>query len=65
MNLLAKVSRLAISPLPGPTAWYAIPLRLIVGFGFLQHGYAKLARASVEIVAGPGGRYECAGAHYD
>jgi putative oxidoreductase len=24
--------------------WYAIPLRLIVGGGFLQHGYAKLAR---------------------
>ena len=23
---------------------YAIPLRLIVGFGFMQHGYAKLAR---------------------
>ena len=25
-------------------AWYAIPLRLIVGFGFMEHGYAKLAR---------------------
>lgn len=25
-------------------AWYAIPLRLIVGYGFMQHGYAKLAR---------------------
>jgi putative oxidoreductase len=25
-------------------AWYAIPLRLLVGFGFMQHGYAKLAR---------------------
>jgi putative oxidoreductase len=24
--------------------WYAIPLRLIVGFGFMEHGYAKLAR---------------------
>lgn len=23
--------------------WYAMPLRLIVGFGFMQHGYAKLA----------------------
>src|SRR6516225_8961263 len=44
MNLLQRASRLAISPLPVPTAWYAIPLRLIVGFGFLQHGYAKLAR---------------------
>lgn len=25
-------------------SWYAIPLRLIVGIGFLEHGYAKLAR---------------------
>src|SRR5262245_43845786 len=24
--------------------WYAIPLRLIVGYGFIEHGYAKLAR---------------------
>jgi len=30
--------------LPLRAEWYAIPLRLIVGFGFLQHGYAKLAR---------------------
>jgi putative oxidoreductase len=27
-----------------PSSWYAIPLRLIVGFGFMEHGYAKLAR---------------------
>src|ERR1700744_2460389 len=27
-----------------PAAWYATPLRLIVGFGFMEHGYAKLAR---------------------
>jgi putative oxidoreductase len=25
-------------------SWYAIPLRLIVGFGFMDHGYAKIAR---------------------
>src|SRR5215469_9229943 len=25
-------------------SWYAIPLRLIVGFGFMEHGYAKVAR---------------------
>jgi len=25
-------------------AWYAIPLRLMVGYGFMEHGYAKLAR---------------------
>jgi putative oxidoreductase len=23
---------------------YAIPLRLVVGYGFIEHGYAKLAR---------------------
>jgi len=40
MNLL----RLSTSPLPVPPSWYAVPLRLIVGFGFIQHGYAKLAR---------------------
>ena len=26
------------------SSWYALPLRLVVGFGFLQHGYAKLSR---------------------
>jgi putative oxidoreductase len=39
--------------LPGPCvslagslrrAWWALPLRLIVGYGFMEHGYAKLAR---------------------
>ena len=24
--------------------WYAVPLRLVVGYGFIAHGYAKLAR---------------------
>ena len=24
-------------------SWWAIPLRLIVGYGFMEHGYAKLA----------------------
>ncbi|HEX5460629.1 MAG TPA: DoxX family protein [Steroidobacteraceae bacterium] len=25
-------------------AWWALPLRLIVGYGFMEHGFAKLAR---------------------
>ena len=40
MNFL----RLSISPLPIPADWYALPLRLIIGFGFVQHGFAKLER---------------------
>jgi len=40
-SLIARCFR----PLPSlRQAWYAIPLRLIVGYGFMQHGYAKLAR---------------------
>jgi putative oxidoreductase len=50
MNLLHRISRLAISPLPVPAAWYAIPLRLIIGFGFMQHGYAKLARGPDDFI---------------
>lgn len=32
-------------------SWYAIPLRLIVGYGFMQHGYAKLARGPESFAA--------------
>lgn len=41
MSLLQKY---AVSPLPLPQSWYALPLRLILGYGFFAHGYAKLAR---------------------
>jgi putative oxidoreductase len=44
MNLL----RFSTSPLPVPASWYAIPLRLIVGFGFI--GYAKLARGPGDFI---------------
>jgi putative oxidoreductase len=50
MNLLVRANKLVISPLPVPTAWYAIPLRLIVGLGFMQHGYAKLARGPEDFI---------------
>lgn len=34
-----------IRPVPSlASCWYAIPLRLIIGGGFIHHGYAKLAR---------------------
>jgi len=40
-RLIAQLSRLTPDI---PPHWYAIPLRLIVGYGFMEHGYAKLAR---------------------
>ncbi|KLD63950.1 DoxX family protein [Dyella japonica DSM 16301] len=40
-----------MSPLPIPAQWYALPLRLIVGFGFVEHGYAKLARGPEGFIA--------------
>jgi putative oxidoreductase len=30
--------------------WAAIPLRLIVGYGFMAHGYAKMARGPEQFV---------------
>src|ERR1700722_2355351 len=40
-TLIARCIRLMPSLAP---CWYAIPLRLIVGYGFMEHGFAKLAR---------------------
>jgi putative oxidoreductase len=44
MKLSSLFSKICIAPLPIPSEWYAIPLRLAVGLGFFEHGYAKLAR---------------------
>lgn len=30
--------------------WAALPLRLIVGYGFIEHGYAKLARGPGDFI---------------
>ena len=39
-------------PVPAQWAnWYAIPLRIVVGLGFMQHGYAKLARGADSFTA--------------
>src|SRR5215471_4855437 len=37
-------SRLASLARPSVAVWAAIPLRLIVGYGFIEHGFAKLSR---------------------
>jgi putative oxidoreductase len=39
-TLIARAIRLV----PTPADWWAVPIRLIVGYGFMAHGYAKLAR---------------------
>jgi putative oxidoreductase len=51
MDFKALLQTFAVAPLPVPASWYAIPLRLIVGFGFVEHGYAKLARGADGFVA--------------
>src|SRR6267154_3574243 len=35
---------LAFLARPSIARWAPIPLRLIVGYGFMEHGYAKLSR---------------------
>jgi putative oxidoreductase len=37
--------------MPVPAGWHAIPLRLIVGYGFFEHGWAKLARGPDDFAA--------------
>src|SRR5258708_12401865 len=37
-------SGLAFFARPSVARWAAIPLRLIVGYGFMEHGFAKLSR---------------------
>jgi putative oxidoreductase len=51
MKQISLLGRLYTSPLPVPPSWYAVPLRLIVGLGFIEHGYAKLARGADGFIA--------------
>jgi putative oxidoreductase len=51
MRLASTFLRLAFAPLPAPPGLFALPLRLIVGYGFLEHGYAKLARGPDDFIA--------------
>jgi putative oxidoreductase len=47
-NLIALYARLVRLRWPD---CYALPLRLMVGYGFMEHGYAKLARGPDSFVA--------------
>jgi putative oxidoreductase len=42
---------LAFLARPSVARWAAIPLRLIVGYGFMEHGFAKLSRGSEAFAA--------------
>ena len=42
MSIIAQ--RLGISGFGLAAKWTALPLRLIIGFGFMEHGFAKLGR---------------------
>jgi len=41
----------SLAPLRAPSAWWALPLRLIAGYGFMEHGWAKLARGPESFTA--------------
>jgi putative oxidoreductase len=51
MKATSLLGRLGVSPLPLPPGWYALPLRLVVGLGFFEHGYAKFARGADGFIA--------------
>jgi len=51
MDILQAIRRLAVAPVGLPPSWYAIPLRLIAGYGFLEHAVAKLQRGPDHFVA--------------
>ena len=44
MDVRTLLRSFAKAPLPRLTSWYALPLRLIIGYGFMEHGYAQLVR---------------------
>jgi putative oxidoreductase len=51
MSLFARVRRLSVSPWLVPGDLWPLPLRLILGFGFMQHGWSKLSRGPEHFIA--------------
>jgi putative oxidoreductase len=51
MDLVLLLREFAVAPLAVPASWYAVPLRLVVGFGFVEHGYAKFSRGADGFIA--------------
>jgi putative oxidoreductase len=50
MRFQALFRRFGIAPLPISAGWHALPLRLIVGLGFVAHGYAKVSRGADDFI---------------
>src|SRR5437763_7563067 len=51
MDFTSLFRSFAVAPLPVAASWYALPLRLIVGFGFVEHGYAKVSQGADGFIA--------------
>jgi len=51
MRTMSILQRISISPLPVPASLYAVPLRLVLGLGFFEHGFAKLSRGADDFIA--------------
>jgi putative oxidoreductase len=51
MRTMSILQRISISPLPVPESLYALPLRLVLGLGFFEHGFAKLSRGADDFIA--------------
>jgi putative oxidoreductase len=45
-----KLKSTLVAPIGHPSTWAAVPLRAIVGYGFMAHGFAKLARGPEHFV---------------
>lgn len=51
IEFTSLLGRFGVAPLPVSAGWFALPLRLIVGFGFVEHGYAKLSHGADGFIA--------------
>lgn len=45
-SLRSRLLSFAVAPVGTAQSWFAVPLRLIVGYGFFSHGMAKLERGA-------------------
>lgn len=51
VSAFARATRAQSQTAPGLASWAAIPLRLIVGYGFMEHGIAKILKGPEHFVA--------------